>query len=100
LKKERVDPAVDNMLKITGEGRKAALDMRLIDPDAQPEVETKIDRAVSRIVSDLEGDAGNARLNSSSATFRRPIRNDSTFMTMSARSSSRLVCRRRDRVYP
>ena len=32
LKKERVDPAVDNMLKITGEGRKAALDMRLVDP--------------------------------------------------------------------
>ena len=26
LKKERVDPSVDNMLKITGEGRKAALD--------------------------------------------------------------------------
>jgi hypothetical protein len=39
------------MLKITGEGRKAALDMRLIDPDAQPEVETKIERAVARIVS-------------------------------------------------
>ena len=49
LKKERVDPAVDNMLKITGEGRKAALDMRLIDPHAEPETETKIDRAVSRI---------------------------------------------------
>ena len=31
LKKERVDPAVDNMLKITGEGRKAALDMRLTE---------------------------------------------------------------------
>jgi hypothetical protein len=26
LKKERVDPSADNMLKITGEGRKAALD--------------------------------------------------------------------------
>jgi len=51
LKKERVDPAVDNMLKITGEGRKAALDMRLIDPHAEPETETKIDRAVSRIVA-------------------------------------------------
>jgi hypothetical protein len=38
------------MLKITGEGRKAALDMRLIDPAAQSEVETKTDRAVSRIV--------------------------------------------------
>jgi N12 class adenine-specific DNA methylase len=50
LKKARVDPAVDNMLKITGEGRKAALDLRLIDPQAEPETETKIDRAVSRII--------------------------------------------------
>ncbi len=49
LRKERVDPAVDNMLKITGEGRRAALDMRLIDPSTEPETETKIDRAVSRI---------------------------------------------------
>jgi N12 class adenine-specific DNA methylase len=49
LRKERVDPAVDNMLKITGEGRKAALDMRLIDPAAAPEAETKIDLAVTRI---------------------------------------------------
>src|ERR1051326_361721 len=43
LKKERVDPAVDNMLKITGKGRKAALDMRLIDPHVKPESTTKID---------------------------------------------------------
>jgi N12 class adenine-specific DNA methylase len=49
LRKERVDPAVDNMLKITGEGRKAALDMRLIDPSAAPEIETKTDLAVARI---------------------------------------------------
>ena len=51
LKKERVDPSVDNMLKITGEGRKAALDMRLVDPGAKPEQETKIDLAVSRIIN-------------------------------------------------
>jgi N12 class adenine-specific DNA methylase len=50
LKRERVDPAVDNMLKITGEGRKAALDMRLVDPTAEPELDTKIDLAVVRIV--------------------------------------------------
>jgi hypothetical protein len=49
LKKERVDPSVDNMLKITGEGRKAALDMRLVDPGAKPEQDTKIDLAVARI---------------------------------------------------
>ncbi len=51
LKKERIDPSVDNMLKITGEGRKAALDLRLVDPAAEPEQETKIDLAVSRIVN-------------------------------------------------
>ncbi len=51
LKKQRVDPAVDNMLKITGEGRKAALDMRLIDPTIEPTSATKIDLAVTRIVN-------------------------------------------------
>ena len=50
LKKHRVDPAVDNMLKITGEGRKAALDMRLVDPTTAPLGETKTDLAVARIV--------------------------------------------------
>ena len=30
IKSRSVDPSVDNMLKITGDGRKAALDMRLI----------------------------------------------------------------------
>ena len=38
------------MLKITGEGRKAALDMRLVQPGIEPPEDTKIDRAVSRIV--------------------------------------------------
>lgn len=28
-----VDPAVDNMLKITNDGRKCALDQKLINPD-------------------------------------------------------------------
>lgn len=50
LRKERVDPTVDNMLKITGEGRKAALDMRLVDPAASPGDGTKIDLAVTRIL--------------------------------------------------
>ena len=38
-----VDPRVDNMLKITSDGRKAALDMRLIYPDIAIEGETKLD---------------------------------------------------------
>ena len=54
LRKERVDPAVDNMLKITGEGRKAALDLRLVGIEAEPITETKVDRAVARVASTWE----------------------------------------------
>jgi N12 class adenine-specific DNA methylase len=49
LKGGRVDPKVDNMLKITGDGRKAALDMRLIDPFAEIHGDTKVNRAVEQI---------------------------------------------------
>ncbi|GKX32338.1 hypothetical protein SH1V18_48180 [Vallitalea longa] len=42
-----VDPRVDNMLLITNEGRKAALDLRLIYPDA--EISNKILKAVDNI---------------------------------------------------
>ena len=44
-----VDPRVDNMLKITGDGRKAALDMRLVGREAGDEVDTKISKAIDRI---------------------------------------------------
>ena len=37
------------MLKITGDGRKAALDMRLVDPFADAHGDTKVGRAVERI---------------------------------------------------
>jgi N12 class adenine-specific DNA methylase len=49
LKKEKIDPSADNMLKITGDGRKAALDLRLVGLVEQPEHETKLKRAVQRI---------------------------------------------------
>jgi CheY-like chemotaxis protein len=49
LRMGRVDPTVDNMLKITGEGRKAALDMRLVIPFANPHGDTKVSRAIERI---------------------------------------------------
>jgi N12 class adenine-specific DNA methylase len=48
LKTSKVDPSVDNMLKITGDGRKAALDMRLVDPFAEPG-DTKVGRAIDKI---------------------------------------------------
>src|SRR6266852_4638972 len=37
-----VSPTVDNMLKITTDGRKAALDMRLVSPEAEVIPETKL----------------------------------------------------------
>jgi N12 class adenine-specific DNA methylase len=49
LRTARVDPSVDNMLKITGDGRKAALDMRLVGGFAETEYATKLGLAVSRI---------------------------------------------------
>jgi len=50
LRTSKIDPSLDNMLKITGDGRKAALDMRLVDPCAQPG-DTKVNRAVENIHS-------------------------------------------------
>ena len=49
LRSGGVDPRDDNMLKITTEGRKAALDIRLVNPDADSNGETKISRAVAKI---------------------------------------------------
>jgi len=44
-----VDPRVDNMLKITGDGRKAALDMRLVGREAGNGYETKVQMAIENI---------------------------------------------------
>lgn len=49
LKGGGVDPRDDNMLKITGDGRKAALDMRLVSPGVHVDGETKLSRAVGKI---------------------------------------------------
>jgi N12 class adenine-specific DNA methylase len=49
LRTARVDPSVDNMLKITGDGRKAALDMRLVDPADAPQGDAKVSLAIGRI---------------------------------------------------
>jgi len=61
LRTQRIDPSVDNMLKITGDGRKAALDMRLVEPFADPAPDTKISRAVYRIAAKWR-DTRDARL--------------------------------------
>src|ERR1022692_899118 len=49
LKTNRVDPSEDNMLKITSEGRKAALDLRLMKPVAPDDPQGKVNQAVENI---------------------------------------------------
>ncbi len=49
LKNGRVDPREDNMLKITTEGRKAALDLRLIKPGLPDDPQSKVNLAVESI---------------------------------------------------
>lgn len=44
-----VPPNIDNMLKITSEGRKAALDMRLVKPEFEELPFNKIDALVERV---------------------------------------------------
>lgn len=44
-----VDPTIDNMLKITSEGRKLGLDPRLIDPSFEDSPETKLNRCVENV---------------------------------------------------
>jgi len=46
----RVDPDVDNMLKVSGDGRRAALDLRLVD-DQPPPGESKVDIAAEQIAT-------------------------------------------------
>jgi len=49
IKSGRVDPRDDNMLKITTEGRKAALDMRLVLPHVRDNPDSKTNYAVEKI---------------------------------------------------
>ena len=44
-----VDPTEDNLLKISSDGRKAALDIRLVNPDADPGPDTKVVAAADKI---------------------------------------------------
>jgi hypothetical protein len=51
LKTDHVPPWEDNMLKITGEGRKAALDLRLVHGRAPDHADSKVNGAVRGIFS-------------------------------------------------
>ena len=45
-----VDPSVDNMLKITSDGRKLGLDQRIISPLLPDEADTKVNQCVENIM--------------------------------------------------
>ena len=45
-----VDPTIDNMLRITSDGRKLGLDPRLIDPSFEDNPETKLNKCVENVV--------------------------------------------------
>ena len=49
IRSGRVSPTEDNMLKITSEGRKAALDLRVLNPQAKDHPNSKINLAVDKI---------------------------------------------------
>jgi hypothetical protein len=49
IKTGSVDPRDDNMLKITSDGRKAALDMRLVDPFATVHPESKVNLVINEV---------------------------------------------------
>jgi N12 class adenine-specific DNA methylase/adenine-specific DNA methylase len=49
IKSGKVDPRVDNMLKITTEGRKAALDLRLVRGGVKESPDSKVNLAVTKI---------------------------------------------------
>jgi N12 class adenine-specific DNA methylase/2'-5' RNA ligase len=44
------DPRIDNMLKVSTDGRKSALDMRLVDPGEEDFRDSKTNKAVDQIV--------------------------------------------------
>jgi N12 class adenine-specific DNA methylase len=50
IARRQVTPEEDNMLKVTTEGRKAALDVRLVDPSAPADSNGKICRIVENLV--------------------------------------------------
>ncbi len=50
IRNRAVDPAEDNMLKVTGDGRRAALDLRLVDPTFDG-IDGKLSHAADRIAA-------------------------------------------------
>jgi len=49
IKSGKVDPSDDNMLKVTTDGRKAALDIRLVLPHVRESPDSKVNQAIEKI---------------------------------------------------
>ncbi len=49
IRNGEVNPSVDNMLAVTNDGRKAALDMRLVDALAEDAEESKVNRCAHKV---------------------------------------------------
>jgi N12 class adenine-specific DNA methylase/GGDEF domain-containing protein/2'-5' RNA ligase len=54
VKGGQVDPRIDNMLKITTDGRKAATDMRLINADLPDDAGSKINMAIEKMFQEWQ----------------------------------------------
>ena len=54
VRQKRVKPSEDNLLKITSDGRKAALDMRLIDPAFGLDPDSKVFRCAEKVAEVYE----------------------------------------------
>lgn len=52
-----IDPSIDNMLRITSDGRKLGLDPRLIDPSFEDNPDTKLNQCVENVFRIYEGTA-------------------------------------------
>lgn len=62
VERRLVSPEEDNMLKISSNGRAAALDIRLLEPDTTPTALGKLDVAAARIISIWEANQANTYL--------------------------------------
>ena len=49
IREKKVDPSVDNLLKIVGEGKRVAIDLRLMEPWAEASEDSKVERVAQRI---------------------------------------------------
>src|SRR5690348_3624098 len=72
IRSRKVDPSEDNMLNVTTDGRKAALDMRLVDPDAEDLPTGKLNQLADDIVKEWKGSEENKGVQLVALDFSTP----------------------------